>query len=105
MLEQVVAQVKLDFAGNADDDPARQKLKKSLERRNRQDRPSIEQQLMTSDALAQIVRSVADDQWKQNPDAIGEENTDRPRGVTPAVAFQVGQEWAQTLRDHCRFCR
>ena len=105
MLEQIVAQVKLNFARNADHDPTRQKLKDSLERRDGQQQACIEQQLVTGDALAQIVRCTADYQGKQDPDAVREENADRARRVTPAVAFEVRQERAQVLGHHCRFCR
>jgi hypothetical protein len=52
------------------------------------------------DAFVQIVGSLAEHQRKKNPYAVGEQDAERARGVTPAVMFQIRQERAQTLRQH-----
>ena len=57
---------------------------------------------MAGDSFMQIVGGLAEDEGKQNPDAVGEKHAERAHGVTPAVALQVGQQRAQTLRQHAK---
>jgi hypothetical protein len=48
----------------------------------------------------QIVGGFAEHERKQDPDTVGEENAERARDVSQAIAFQVRQQRAQTLQQH-----
>ena len=96
--EKIVAQVELDVARDADDDPAGQELEDSLGDGDTEQDGSVEQKLVAGDASVQIVGSFAQNEREQDPDAIGEEDTKRAREVSPAIAFHVGQQRSQVLR-------
>ena len=68
--EQIVAQIELDIAGNADDHPARQKLKNSLDQRDGDDQQRVGEKLLAGHAGVQIVNGAAQDLRKQNPDSV-----------------------------------
>ena len=87
--EQIVAQVKLDFARDADQDPASQELEDGLGNRDGQQRPGVEQQLMNIDLFVQVVDSAPNDQRKQYPDAIVAKHAERANPECLLVLPQI----------------
>ena len=99
--KKIVAQVELDVARNADDDPAGQELKDSLGGGDTEQDGSVEQKLAAGDASVQIVGSFAQNEREQDPDAIGEEDTKRAREVSPSIASHVEQQRSEVLLVAC----
>ena len=98
--EQIVAQVELYVARDADHDPAGEELEDSLGDGDGKQHCRVEKQFVPSYSFMQIVGSLAEHQRKEDPDAVREKDAECARGVTPAVAFQIRQQRAQTLRQH-----
>jgi hypothetical protein len=68
--EQVVAQIELDIAGDADDYPARQKLEDSLGQRDGDDEQGVGEQFLAGHAGLKIVDGAAEDLRKEYPDSV-----------------------------------
>jgi hypothetical protein len=98
--EEIVAQIELDVAGDADHDPARKKLENALAQCDADQQSGEEEELVARHALVQGVGGHAEHPGHLDQDRVGEQNATRARDVTPAVAFQVGQQRAQVLRKH-----
>ena len=90
MEKQIVAQIELDVARNSNHNPARQKLKDTVNRGHRQQEQGVSGQLLPGDAKLQVVHGAANHLGKQDPNAVVEENAGRPQGVTPTIALDVG---------------
>ena len=98
--EQIIAEIKFDFAGNADHDPAGQKLENPLGGRHRQQEQRIGNQFVASDAEMKVVYGSLDYQRKQNPNSIGQENAQRTHHIVAAVLLEIGNQGTQTFRQH-----
>ncbi len=61
MAEEIVAQVELDLARDADDDPAGEELEDSFAGGNCDQQPAPGEQLAVSDAVIQVVNDALDD--------------------------------------------
>src|SRR5208337_1322948 len=68
--EQIVAQVELDIARDADDHIARQKLEDSLGQRDGNDQQGVGEKFLPSDAGVKIVNGAAQDLRKEYPDSV-----------------------------------
>ena len=98
--EQIVAQIELDVARDADDDPASEELEDSFGDRDGEQHSGIEQKFVAGYAGVEVVGSAAEDEREEDPDAVGQENTQRARDIRPAVAFHVRDQRAQTFQQH-----
>src|ERR1700733_15061013 len=47
-----------------------------------------------------VINGSLNDQRKENPDAIGQEDTNRPHHIAAAVLLEVGNQGTQTFRQH-----
>ena len=70
VVEEVVAQVELDLAGDADDDPAGAEEEDALDGGDSDQQPGIEQDLLPGDALVEIVDGNANDLREEDPDGV-----------------------------------
>ena len=68
--EQVVAQIELDVAGDADEHPASQKLEDALSQRQGDDYQRVDEKFVPGYAGVEIVDGAAQDLRKQYPDAV-----------------------------------
>ena len=97
MSEEVVAQIEFDFARNADQNPARQELEDGFNAGNPQQHQSVGEQLLAGDAAIQIVDGAADDQRKQNPDAVVKQHADRAEPERRLVLAQIRKQRAEVF--------
>ena len=102
MTEEVVAQIEFDFAGDADHDPAGQKLKDSFARSHRQQEQRIGDELVPSDTEMKVIHRPADYLRKKNPDAVCQEDAYRPQQIAAAILSEVGNQGTQAFRQHRR---
>ena len=68
--KEVVAQIELNIAGDADDHPARQKLEDTLGQRDGNDEQRVGEKFLAGDGGVQIVDGAAQDLRKENPDSV-----------------------------------
>jgi len=68
--EQVIAQIEFDIARNADDHPARQELKNSLDQGDSDDQERVGKEFLTGHTGVQIVDSAAQDLREKYPDSV-----------------------------------
>src|SRR5262249_27269906 len=97
MGEQIVAQVKLNLARDADHQPSRQELEDALGAGNAQQHKGVDQELMASGAAIQVVHRALDHLRKQHPDSVVEEHSQRAPEEGDPVFLQVGQQRLQVL--------
>ena len=99
MREQIVAQVEFDLARDADQDPARQELEDGFDAGDGQQHEGVGQEFVTGYALVEIVDGAANDQRKENPDPVVEQNAHGAKDIGGAVLAKVGKQRAQ-VREH-----
>ena len=99
-MEQIVAQVKLNLARDADHDPAGQKLEDTLDGSNRQQHQGIGQQLLMIHPQAQIVDGAAQHQWEKYPDSVVKEDANQTNGKAVAVLLQIRKQGSQAFGQH-----
>ena len=92
--EQIVAQVELDLARDADQDPAGQELENGFGAGDRQQQSRVGEQLVAGDAEVQVVDGAADDQRKQNPDAVVAQHAERADPEGQPVLAEIGKQRA-----------
>ena len=100
MAEEIVAQVELNVAGNAYDDPARQEQENVADSRYGQQQQSKVLELVQRNSGIEIVNSPANDLGKNHPRAVVQKNANCPRRIAPTVALEIGQQRTQALRQH-----
>ena len=103
MGEEIIAQIELDIAGDADDDPARQEEKDCPYGCYFQHLPGEVQYFRRGDAGVQIVNGVADYLGQEHPCPVAQKNAQNARHEPPAVALEIGQVWTQILGTHADF--
>ena len=91
MTEEIVAQVKLNLAGNTDDDPAGEKEEDALGGGDGDQQPGIEQDLLLRDAPVQVVNSDADYLGEKDPDDIRNYGRESAPDKVAAITAQIGQ--------------
>ena len=57
-------------------------------------------QLVPGDTVMKIIHGPPNHQRKKNPDAVGQENADRPHHIAAAVLLKVGKQGTQAFRQH-----
>jgi len=98
--EEIVAQIELNVAGDADEDPAREKEEDALERGDSQQQKRIVQNFGAGDAVLHIIYGAADDERKEDPEAVGEQNGDAAPEQAHAIALEVRNERSQAMGKH-----
>ena len=92
MAEEIVAQVELYFAGNADDDPASKKEEDALAGGNSYQQPGIAENLLPGDAVVQVIDGDTNDLGKKDPEGIGGHRDQSAPDKVPPIAAQIGEE-------------
>src|SRR5260370_3577928 len=88
--EEIVAEIELNFARDADHNPSCEKLKNSLRHSYRQKQESIDSEFVRGDRAAlQVVDRAPNHQWEKNPNAVMQENAERPPDVGATIFLQV----------------
>ena len=91
MAEQMIAQVELDLARDADQDPAREVLKDPLAERNGHQQPAPGQQLAVRNALVQVVGNAADEPRRLHHDAVRAQHGGATGHIALPVLLHVGE--------------
>src|SRR5262249_23810458 len=97
MGEQIVAEVKLNLAGDADHQPSCQELEDPLGAGHGQQHEGVDQELMACGPSIQVVHRALDDLGKQHPDSVVEEHGKRAPEERDPGFLQVGEQWIQVL--------
>ena len=101
MAKQIVAQIELDIARDADHDPAGKELENAFADRYGHQHEGVGGKLIAGDSRVQIVDGPADHQGKENPDAVVEQNRERSRDQSAPVFLQVWEQRTQMVQ-HAR---
>jgi hypothetical protein len=100
-MEKIVAQVELDVAGDANDDPARQELEDALGERDADHQESVKAELAGRPAtLFQVVQRHPDDLGRLHRDTIEQQYAHRTHQKPAAVFLQVWVEGTEALGQH-----
>src|SRR5690348_11200822 len=97
MLEKIVAQIELDLARDADQDPTHQKLKDAFADSDSNQSQRVGNDLVLSDADIQIVNCSSDDLRKENPDRVVEQQGEAAPEELDAVAIQIRLEGIESF--------
>ena len=91
MAEEIVAQVELDLARDADHDPAGEKLKDSFAERNGDQQPAPRQQLAVSNAAVHVVRDALDNARGLDHDSVGAKHGEGSGYESLPIPLHVGE--------------
>ncbi len=95
MREQIVAQIELDVAGNANDDPAGQELKDALGDEDGDNQRSVKEKFVAGDAgVNKVVGRAAENQWIANRNAVSQQDAESAQYKAAPVALEIGDERA-----------
>ena len=92
--EEIVAEVMLDVARCADDDPAHQEAEYSADGRKQEDRAAIETHLRRVDTARQIVDGELQDPRTCQSDRCGADDADQPGKERTAITKHVCEQLA-----------
>ncbi len=101
LAEEVVAEVELDVAGDADEDPARVKEEDALGHGDADEQAGVEENLPAGDALVEVVDGDSDDTGKKDPDGAAEYGHEGSPSVGALVAAHVREERLQVFEHEC----
>src|SRR5437879_6295443 len=105
MTEEVVAEVELDVAGYADENPALRVEEDAFDEVNRDQQSGIKQNGLPGGAvLFEVVNGFADDARTLHGNRIGGNDREAAPHISPAVAAHVGEERAQ-IAKHISYCK
>ena len=87
MAKEVVAEIELDFARDADDDPPREEEKNPFGDGNADEQSGVEQNLLPRDPVVQIIDGDSNHLREQDPDGIRQDGRESaPDKVAPVAA-------------------
>src|SRR5215831_15449808 len=93
MREKVVAQIKLDFARNANQNPSREVLEDRLYGSDGQQVERILEQSMYSDLGVQVADGVTNHHGKENPHGVVAQHAQRTDAKSSAVLPEIWSQW------------
>ena len=96
--EEVVAQVELDLARDADENPSLGVKKDAFDQRDSHQQPGEEQNPVASDPVAHPVDGLFQHLGKEHPNGIGGNARETAPHVSPAVAAHIDEERAQIAK-------
>ena len=89
MAEEIVAQVELDLARDADHDPAGEELEDSFAEGDGDEQPAPGEQFAVSDSVVEVVHNALDDARGLDHDSVGDEDSEAPGEIVLPVALHV----------------
>src|ERR1700722_759166 len=95
MAEEVVAEVELDFARNADQYPALRVEEDTFNHRDSNQFAGEQQNATSGDSLTHCINGPLENLGKKHPDSVGRDAGKAAPQVSPAVASHVNEEGPQ----------
>ena|SRR5215475_5362298 len=97
MREEIVAQIEFNLPRDADQNPPSQELKNALRQGDSEQPKRIVGDLVSRDAVVQVISYPSENLGECNPDPVVKENRHRAPQESSTVLPEIGCEWPEIL--------